>query len=165
MPANNSISTDPVTMLKLGETATLDDKKISHCLGQWKADSNVRVGAVVALKAGSDYLVEMPTSTAAKVMGIAVFDRYHNYEIVNGAINYKVGGDVSILTKGCIVMRSEVAVKPYDPVYFRHTIDGALNVIGYVSNVAGTGLDLLKGAYFAETSTTGLVRVEYDFTP
>lgn len=82
-------------------------------------------------------------------------------------IGYPEGDDVLIeyMTTGEIVMYSEVAVEAGDPVFARHTANGADDVIGRVRNVDDTGnvIALPTGFKFAETTTAaGLVAVTVD---
>jgi hypothetical protein len=54
----------------------------------------------------------------------------------------------------------ETVTEVGDKVYFRHTIDGAKNRIGALSNIAGVGLELLPNAIFAESlAAPGIVAV------
>lgn len=109
--------------------------------------------------------VTQPTSAGSLLLGVTIWNqqRILTYDNTLNVYKYRADDMVSLLEEGDIVMYSEVATEVGQPVYFRHTADAALNVIGAISNVAGTGLELLPRAKFLEKANAGLVRVHVDF--
>lgn len=58
------------------------------------------------------------------------------------------------------VVECETAVAPGDPVYVRHTANGALNKIGAFANASGTGLALYGNAVWHKPSVGGLAVIQ-----
>lgn len=96
--------------------------------------------------------VALPSATGQRLLGVTLINKAESFLDQTEPYGYLENEQVAILKKGEIIVYCEVATVAYsDPVYVRHTADGGLTVIGGVSNVAGTGLDLLPNAKFASS--------------
>lgn len=111
-------------------------------------------------------IVNQPTAPGSNLLGVTLYNpqRILTWNNTSGYYQYAVDDMASLLEEGDVVMYSEVAVEVGQPVYNRIAVDAGLNRIGALSNVAGTGLELVPRAKFLEkTSSPGLVRVHVDF--
>lgn len=103
---------------------------------------------------------QLPSTASETVVGVAV--RTAAYRDDAAATDVLDGEDVACLRQGEIYMYAEEAVASGDPVFFRHTANGAGKLIlGRVRNDNdSSNCDQLAGARFIETTAAaGLVRV------
>lgn len=93
--------------------------------------------------------VALPSATGQTMLGVALFNGVECYLDQDEPYGYLDGQQVAIARDCEIIVYCEVSSVAYgDPVYVRHTVNGALDQLGAVSNVAGTGLDLVPGCRF-----------------
>lgn len=126
----------------------------SHVNGE--ASAEIPFGVVVAKHATIDAKVILPADADAVLLGVALrSDSYApTYDLGDDGIKPKV--PVSVLTSGMVYMFPEGTVAKNDPVYVRHTASGGNTQKGAVSNAAGTGLMLWRGARWMEGGTAGV---------
>lgn len=67
---------------------------------------------------------------------------------------YRRGDPMSVIKKGILYCRAEVAITAGAPLFKRHTADGAFTQLGAIAGAAGTGLDAIAGAVAEEDSVT-----------
>lgn len=104
--------------------------------------------------------VELPSATGQIMAGITVMNSNNNdfFDTVTHGIQPQDFADVMSVGDVWTVCETPLA-KPGDPVYVRHTANGGLTNLGAVSNVAGTGLDLVTSARFVSKAYDGLAIV------
>jgi hypothetical protein len=160
------VTTPPFVPEKFqGMIISLMGRQYRFCAFEPLAAVDLEAGVFVTgtTDALGNFNVQKPTSTAAKILGVTLlnFQRVLTWDASLGVFKYPAFSMVSLVEEGDIVMYSEVSVDVGDSVYFRHTVNGGLNRIGALANVAGTGLDLAPaGTKFLEKTTSpGLVRV------
>lgn len=103
----------------------------------------------------------LPSATGFLFAGVAVHKQKAQQNAVEAA-RYEAGESVSVLKKGRIWVWSEQAVGPGDPVYLRHTANGA-NVPGQFRKDADTARadQITTGARWASITTgAGLALLE-----
>lgn len=141
---------------ELGQIATNSPVEIQQALGDLrnKTVAVIPFGRFVRYDSANN-TVALPSATGQTIIGATVQNQYKQpFLDSSGTAGIPVGDLADVLTKGYVWMFCETnTVKPNDPVYVRHTVNGALNQLGAVANVAGTGLDLLPGARFASTAS------------
>jgi hypothetical protein len=163
-----SVFTPPTTEEKRqGFSVDLYNQKTRQVVSRATANAALEVGVFV-FNAGVDALgkfakLDKPTVTGKNILGVSVFHRAFtlDWDETLKAYKYKQGSLLAFADEGNYYMYAEVPVDIGEKVYFRHTVDAALNRIGAVANAAGTGLDLHPYATFAEKITApGLVAVK-----
>lgn len=146
-----------------GMRANLNQERIRYCNDENLAEVDTSCGIVV-VQAINTTLSRIAPATAAgqRIRGVSYTNFYQTLKIVNGVYLYEKGLPVSILEEGEIIMRAERPVKVNDPVYHRFAVDttNGFTVLGALSNIAGTGLELLPNARFLKiTKVADLVPV------
>ena len=134
-----------------GMRANLNEERIRYCNDENLADVNIQCGIVVVQAVNTTTSRVAPATAAGqRIRGVSYTNFYQTLQIINGVYTYEKGIPVSILEEGEIIMRAERPVKINDPVYHRFAVDAAngFNILGTLSNVAGTGLELLPNARF-----------------
>jgi len=100
---------------------------------------------------GNNREVELPSQAEQTIVGITLLARQYEDELdANGDSGFPDKESVLFMTEGDILVRVETDISFNDPVYFRHTANGAgKNVIGRFRNDADTATaDLLPNASF-----------------
>lgn len=123
-------------------------------------DSDAGFGLAV-VQGTNDNEVKVATATGGTFRGVTVRNLDVNNDEATGLATYKQDEPITIRNFGYIVVKTEVSVSKDDPVYFRHTANGALSTIGaFRSNGDTSRADSVDGAYFAESAGAGeLVRI------
>lgn len=138
------------------DTATVGSNLASLVL----KDSDVGFGLAV-IQGAADNEVVVPTSTGGVFRGVTVRNLDVNNDDATQTALYKQDRFLTVRNFGYIVVKAEVAVSKDDPVFFRHTANGALDTLGAFRNDADTAnADEITGAKFAESAEAGeLVRI------
>lgn len=89
---------------------------------------------------------------------------YSVESIDEDTVHYPAGSVMSVIRKGRIMVPTEAAISAVDPVYCRHTADGALDVLGGFSNAPGTGLFEFTGARWHKQVEADLAVLTVDLT-
>lgn len=159
-----NVNTPPITPDKWqGQIISLANRHFRFSTLEPFSNGVLEAGVVVTGTVDSLGVLKVakPTSTGQRILGVTLlnFQRLLTWNST-GYFQYPDNDLVTLVTEGDIVMYSEVAVDPGDPVFFRHTVNAGLNRIGALNKASGTGLDSLPGAKFLDkTAAAGLVRV------
>lgn len=134
--------------------------------GQIRADRTVRnvtgdvlpYGAVV-IYTGTNNNVDLPSATGQRPAGILYFERlYEDTKDTNDEYGIPTNRNGKILTEGYIFVRVEEPVNVNDPVYFRHTANGAgKDIIGssFRKTADSATCDLLSNARWIRKAAAG----------
>jgi len=121
----------------------------------------------VTVKGTGDNDGVLPSATGGRFFGVALKTDILEKDF-NGVTGYKPGRPYNRLMKGDVLMITEQAVTPADPVFFRHTLNsspGPNEAVGRLRKDADTArADALTRAQFMATAGAGeLVRVYFDY--
>lgn len=141
-----------------GQLASLDLFRISGTIPGYRnrGPGVIPFGRfVVKLGTGAD-AVGLISAAGQTVLGVA--NRNDTLWTPNGGTEgFQVADQVDVVTMGDVWVPCEVAgVLPDQPVFVRHTANGALTTIGGVANAAGVGLEAVPGAKFKSIRYSGL---------
>ena len=133
---------------------------------QGEAAAEIPFGVGVA-QGTLDNQVILPSGGAAKIVGVALFSNSYSKDLDLGTTGLKPKATVSVMEKGRCWVVVEQAVAKEDPVYIRHTPNGAGKLqLGAFRKDADTANALqMKGCRYLTTQATpgGLAMVEVDF--
>lgn len=133
--------------------------------GPYRADTGentsmaIAFGLGLARIAGTERGVALPAATGFAFAGVAL---HEHRSPVAGVSRYEQNEAVSVMTAGFVMVPVEQAVQPGDPVYLRHTANGAGKDPGQFRKDADTDkADAVPGARFVtKTAGAGLAVIE-----
>ena len=106
-------------------------------------------------------LVKTVSGSGDAVVGICQYSAANYDKDVSG---YEGGSAINVATSGRLYVPVEESVSVGDDVYYRHTADGSLDVIGGFAASSGTGLaQLSSGAKWIHGSQDGVAVLQFDF--
>ena len=119
---------------------------------------------------GNSPKVALPSATGFYFAGITCHTHKQNkgsddrLDVIEGTdkANYAIGDDITLLKKGRIMVWSEQAVEPGDPVFLRHTVNGAGTASGqFRKDVDAANADQIANAqWVGKIATAGRVELE-----